>query len=159
MIRKATERDLPQVIYINRVELPENYPFSFFEYVLKLNPELFYVAEFKGKIIGYVMAQLEDSNRRSFLIPAPELIGKGKIVHLLSIAVLEEYQRRGVGSLLLERVIESSKKLEASRIYLEVRVSNTRAQNLYRKYGFKILTKLAAYYMDGEDAYVMVKDL
>lgn len=159
LIRKAEERDLPAVIYINRSELPENYPYSFFEYVLRNNPTLFYVADVNGKIVGYVMAQLEEGGRYILLTSMPEIFKEGKVVHLLSIAVLKDYQGRGIGSLLLQRIIESARKLGARRIYLEVRVSNERAQRLYKKFGFRVFARLSTYYMDGEDAYLMVKDL
>ena len=41
-------------------------------------------------------------------------------------------------------------------LFLEVRVSNTPAINLYKKFGFKIVRRIPYYYRDGEDAYVMV---
>jgi ribosomal-protein-alanine N-acetyltransferase len=42
-------------------------------------------------------------------------------------------------------------------LILEVRVSNSPAQNLYKKLGFFELQRRKAYYPDGEDAIVMAK--
>jgi len=41
--------------------------------------------------------------------------------------------------------------------YLEVRVSNTPAINLYRKLGFETAGRIVGYYLDGEDAYLMAR--
>jgi ribosomal-protein-alanine N-acetyltransferase len=78
----------------------------------------------------------------------------------VSIAVLKEYRRRGIGSKLLEETIRASREFyDAEAIYLEVRVSNKPAISLYEKFGFKKARIIRGYYMDGEDAYVMVKRL
>lgn len=37
-------------------------------------------------------------------------------------------------------------------------MSNTRAQNLYRKFGFRVVGVRSRYYADGEDALIMRKD-
>jgi len=42
---------------------------------------------------------------------------------------------------------------------LEVRVSNKIAIKLYLNLGYKIVVVLKSYYIDGEDAYIMVKAL
>jgi len=48
---------------------------------------------------------------------------------------------------------------KATECYLEVRVSNTPAINLYSKLGFMIVKIMKGYYADGEDAYVMARKL
>ena len=47
----------------------------------------------------------------------------------------------------------------AKECYLEVRESNTPAVELYTKLGFEIARTARNYYADGEDAYVMAKQL
>lgn len=51
--------NLHSVIEINLNSLPEHYTEYFFESILKELPESFIVAEFDGKIIGYVMCKIE----------------------------------------------------------------------------------------------------
>jgi len=51
--------------------------------------------------------------------------------------------------------IEKFKKHNVSEIYLEVRVTNYPAINLYKKLNFEIVKVIPGYYSDGEDAYVM----
>lgn len=76
--------------------------------------------------------------------------------HLTNIAVRQSYQRQGMGELLLISVIELSAELKADVVTLEVRVSNTPAQSLYRKYGFTKTGLRRGYYTDNrEDALLM----
>jgi len=48
---------------------------------------------------------------------------------------------------------------KARECYLEVRVSNMTAVNLYRKLDFKITRTIRDYYADGESAYMMTRQL
>ncbi len=83
--------------------------------------------------------------------------GEGDITN---IAVREKYRRKGIGGELLRAVINKSVSLGLSIITLEVRVSNTAALALYKKYGFEIIGKRKNYYSDNnEDAYIMKKTL
>ena len=76
--------------------------------------------------------------------------------HITNIAVREIYQRRGIGELLLISMIELAVELNAHMIPLEVRTSNTAAQNLYYKYGFNEVGLRHGYYRDNkEDAVLM----
>ena len=76
--------------------------------------------------------------------------------HISTIATHPEYRGRGWGEILLAGMIRRAMRLEAEYMVLEVRVSNTVAQNLYLKYGFKTVgTKPKYYHNNGEDAYDM----
>ncbi len=151
-VRKATINDIEKVIYINRVSLPENYTKHFFIEHLNKWPNAFYVAEVDGEVAGYVMARVE----LGWGITKLGLIKKG---HIVSLAVLEEYRRRGIGTALMLAALEGLKSYEAKEVYLEVRVSNIPAIKLYEKLGFVKKKIIPSYYLDGEDAYLMVKSL
>ncbi|OGO17226.1 MAG: ribosomal-protein-alanine N-acetyltransferase, partial [Chloroflexi bacterium RBG_16_50_11] len=76
--------------------------------------------------------------------------------HITNIAVRRQYQGKGIGELLLIATIDLARELKASVMTLEVRQSNTIAQNLYGKYGFKQVGVRRAYYLDNrEDAIIM----
>ena len=76
--------------------------------------------------------------------------------HITAIAVRELYQRRGIGELLLIACVELAILRNADVVTLEVRVSNTLAQDLYKKYGFEIVGTRKKYYTDDhEDAFIM----
>jgi len=152
-IRNANENDLDQIIDINMKSLPEHYPrFFWLEHLHRWN-KAFFVAEVDNKIVGYVMCRVE--------------LGIGhikpwirKLGHIISIAVLENHRRRGIGKALMIAAMNALKnEYNACEAYLEVRVSNIPAIKLYEKLGFKIVKVIKSYYLDGEDAYLMAREL
>lgn len=79
--------------------------------------------------------------------------------HVTNVAVRQEYRRKGIGELLLIATIDLARDLKASRMTLEVRISNIVAQNLYGKYGFAQAGIRRGYYLDNkEDAMIMTTD-
>ena len=79
--------------------------------------------------------------------------------HIVAIGVREGYRRLGVGEALLVATIDLSATLNANAVTLEVRASNTAAQALYSKYGFKVMGRRVKYYSsNGEDAVIMSTD-
>ena len=76
--------------------------------------------------------------------------------HIINLAVRELYRRRRIGELLLISTIDLAAGLEAHLLTLEVRVSNTAAQALYHRYGFRQVGLRRGYYNDNkEDAILM----
>ncbi len=76
--------------------------------------------------------------------------------HIISIAVRGTYRRQGLGEFLLISTIDLATELKTQTITLEVRVSNTIAQNLYTKYSFAEVGIRPGYYVDNrEDGLVM----
>jgi ribosomal-protein-alanine N-acetyltransferase len=79
--------------------------------------------------------------------------------HIISIAVRTAYRGRGIGELILVKLIDLAQSLNAEVVTLEARVSNHVAQNLYVKYGFKNVGTRVGYYTDNrEDAVIMTTD-
>lgn len=95
----------------------------------------------KGDIIGFAIVQ--------------------KVVdelHLLNLCVKTNQQGLGVGKLMLKSVIDYAGRIDAAMILLEVRQSNTRAQQLYLKSGFNEMAIRKGYYpakQGREDAILM----
>ncbi len=147
-LRDFRPEDLDRVIYINRTCLPENYSRMFFLSIHKRYPDLFIVAEADGQIVGYIMCRIEHG-----------LLGLGKRKgHVISIAVLPPYRRRGIATAMMEEVLARMvERYGAEECFLEVRVSNFPAISLYEKLGFKKTDVIKHYYPDGEDAYIMTK--
>jgi len=152
-IEEVKYEELYRVKEINESTLPENYPFYFYETLYKNYGKAFYVAKVEDRIVGYVMCRVE---KELTLDPLPRF---KKVGHIVSIAVLPEYRNMGIGTELMKRALETLRSLyNAENVYLEVRVSNTGAIRLYHKLGFKISRRIAGYYRDGEDAYIMTID-
>lgn len=79
--------------------------------------------------------------------------------HITTLGVSPAYRGKGIGEFLLVGLIDVAMQLGASWLTLEVRVSNTVAQSLYRKYTFKEAGVRKKYYTDNnEDAYIMWSD-
>lgn len=80
--------------------------------------------------------------------------------HILNLAVHPGHRREGVATSLLQSGIDAAKAQGAEILYLEVRRSNTGAQDLYRAFGFKNVGVRPKYYEDNrEDALVMLLEL
>lgn len=78
---------------------------------------------------------------------------------VMVMAVNEGHRDMGIGSLMLRAFVQQCVREGALSIVLEVRASNLRAQEFYRRYGFRVFEPLASYYHDGEDAVVMALDI
>jgi ribosomal-protein-alanine N-acetyltransferase len=151
-VREFRPEDLDAIVNINKVCLPENYsPVFFLEHHYE-DPRIFLVAEVDGKVAGYNMCRVEFgvSNLKT------AFARKG---HVISIAVMQDYRRIGIGRRLMEMGMQRVKESGATEMFLEVRVSNNSAIELYRSLGFKVAKVAEGYYRDGENAYLMVADL
>ena len=77
--------------------------------------------------------------------------------HITNIATRKKKKKNGVGSKLLEGLINRAKEEASVLITLEVNTENLPAINLYKKYGFEILGVRKKYYDNKFDAYIMTK--
>ena len=120
-------------------------------------------------------AELQTSNRDLMLIACPS---KGQGIehrciagyivaretagelHINNVAVRPQYRRRGIGNVLLGKVIDEAMRRGAKTAFLEVRSGNAQAQALYKKCGFTAIARRTNYYSDPpEDAVVMSLNL
>jgi ribosomal-protein-alanine N-acetyltransferase len=80
-------------------------------------------------------------------------------VHVLNITVSPDYQSQGWGRILLEAIALWARGRSAQWLWLEVRVSNQRAQRIYERQGYRRVGERKGYYpAEGglrEDAIVM----
>jgi len=76
--------------------------------------------------------------------------------HITTVAVRPSHQRQRLGERLLVNLLDEAIERGACWVTLEVRESNTAAQELYRKYGFTVVNTRRGYYSDNdENALVM----
>ena len=140
-IRRMRMKDLDAVTAIEDATFARPWSRESFRQELERNVAARYlVAETDGKVVGYAGAWiiLDES-------------------HITNIAVLEAYRGQGIGKRLTQALLQYLSNLGASYATLEVRVSNERAQNLYKGLGFISVGKRKRYYEDNnEDAYLMV---
>lgn len=106
----------------------------FLEEILQENKH-YIVAIFDGEVIAYGgFAQVLDE------------------AHIMNIAVKAEYRKKGIGSQILEKIIEKAKEFNILSVTLEVRESNIPARNLYEKHSFNLAGIRKGYYQDKENA-------
>lgn len=108
------------------------------------NPlSLWLVAEEDGKLIGYVGSQSV----------APE-------ADVMNLAVAPEWRKKGIGRALMAALIAQLHSRGITALFLEVRISNLPAQNLYRGLGFVEVGRRPKYYVNPtEDALILRKEL
>lgn len=89
------------------------------------------------------------------------MMGAGE-AHLLNLCVDPEWRRVGLARSLLDHLLRIAGAAECERMFLEVRLSNLAAQQLYDTYGFSVVGRRKGYYPAAagrEDAIVMVREL
>jgi len=152
-LRTFTPADVEAVVSINRACLPENYAPYFFLDTFNSSPQTFIVAESQGRVVGYIMCRIEhgfsDVRKLHF----------AKKGHIISVAVMPEFRRMTIGRGLVESALLALSNLSADECFLEVRVTNDPAIELYGKLGFQVTRTIARYYYDGSDAYVMTRQI
>jgi len=101
------------------------------------------VGEREGKIIGFVVI---DRDRQS----------QG---HVITIDVLPEAQRSGLGSRLMAAAEERLRALGCSAVILETAADNAAALAFYKRHGYTLVHTIPRYYLDSIDALVLAKEL
>jgi ribosomal-protein-alanine N-acetyltransferase len=77
-------------------------------------------------------------------------------LHILSVATMPNFRRRGMARALIQYAIEFARRRKIRTILLEVRRSNRTAIRLYRAFGFSAMGIRPRYYADNfEDAIEM----
>ena len=76
---------------------------------------------------------------------------------ITNIAVHPDFQGMKIGSQILENLLIIAKSRNCYELTLEVRESNEKAINLYKKYGFKTVGMRKNYYEGTENAILMTK--
>ena len=138
-ISPMRRRHLPEVLAIEAQVYPRPWSSRLFEDELDRSGRVYLAARMGATVVGYAgLLMIADDG------------------HVATIAVDPARQRQGIARALLGELVEGAMRLGANQLTLEVRVSNTGAQELYRSFGFAPAGARKAYYADnGEDAIVM----
>lgn len=138
MIRKASLDDLQTIVDLENKVFGHTLGYAFLKQELLENEfSRMYVYTKNNQIIGYLSYRQIDTNADilNFLVDIP-------------------FQNQGIGQSLFEYVLLDMKEDGVNSLVLEVRVSNERAINFYKKYGATVVTIIENYY-ETEDAYMM----
>ncbi|MCU6501412.1 ribosomal protein S18-alanine N-acetyltransferase [Duganella vulcania] len=136
------QADLPDVVALEESVYPHPWSMANFIDSLNSNYEAWVLRDQQGDLLGYflLMAIVDEA-------------------HLLNVAVSAEKQGQGLGRFLLNQAVACARGLGMESVLLEVRPSNTRALEIYERYGFKQIGRRKGYYpaanQQREDAIVM----
>jgi [ribosomal protein S18]-alanine N-acetyltransferase len=142
-VRRFRPADLGAVMAIERASFRRDaYPRDLFhDYYMR--GAMFLVAESGRVICGYALAART----------------AGRRAELVSIAVRPSARRLGAGKALLASVLRRLRRAGVDRISLMAKVSNHAAIRFYESFGFGRLRCVRAYYEDGADGLLMVRDV
>jgi ribosomal-protein-alanine N-acetyltransferase len=136
------QSDLADVLALEESVYPHPWSMGNFVDSLSSNYEAWVLRDQNGDLLGYflLMAIVDEA-------------------HLLNVAVSAERQGQGLGRVLLNQAVACARGLGMESVLLEVRPSNTRALEIYERYGFKQIGRRKGYYpaanQQREDAIVM----
>ena len=142
LIKNPTSSDVKKLYELELKAFKNDfYPLIFFRQAIELFPNTLYVAEKDDNLVGYCMGST--------------VIGHKDKGWILSIAVDDNFRREGIGSKLLERVIEELKAIGCGEIYLTVNPLNTGAKRTFEMCGFKMISIDDKYFGEGNPREIM----
>ena len=135
-----TLSDLLEIKDILSTAFDDFWNFNIFESELKNPNSKYIVAKSDDVILGFagIWISIDD-------------------IHITNIVTKKSMRHLGIGSMLLEKLLEISKKENLSSLTLEVNEKNTNAIKLYEKYNFKKIGLRKNYYSQNENAIIMTK--
>ena len=168
-IRPMTDADIVQVAEIEHESFPTTWPQTAYRRELSNNLARYLVlVDRSHPAVNNFTNKKRTGFLGRFLKKDPSTLTRDYIVgyvgvwlmvdeaHIVAIAVRESYRGRGLGEMLLAESIDLAMANHQESVTLEVRKSNTLAQNLYEKYRFLKVGVRKRYYSDNhEDAIIM----
>jgi ribosomal protein S18 acetylase RimI-like enzyme len=146
-IRKADSNDAGKIIEITRNSVCDLYRYDSKTLdVIKKHMENFdfFIMEKNKKPLGYMKF-----NKR-FLHDGAKIS---------EIYIKNEFQGKGLGSLMLRKAEELTKKLGKKKLYLYCSQKNLNAIKFYTEHKFYVVGLVTNYYINGETALLMCKEV
>ena len=136
VIRQAALQDAQQMAELDQICF--SIPWSLESFIQELSANekaMYFVAEADGQIAGYAgLWQILDEG------------------HITNVAVAPKFRRQGLATAILDAFLAEGRARGIRAFTLEVRASNTAAQELYRKFGFQSAGQRPGYYEDNKEA-------
>ena len=144
IVRPMLTSDLEVILEIERTSFSVPWSLEAFKTELKDNEYARYLClELNGQVIGYMGLWF--------------ILDEG---HITNIAIAPNFRGQRWGEFLMRYVMAEMVEQGMERMTLEVRVSNSPAQSLYKRLGFATAGVRKGYYADtGEDAMIMWAEL
>ena len=142
-IRKATIDDLPFLVRLEKESFPE------FLQNPRQNIRHSILSNFQEVLIG------ETNSKNKEAIASLTLFKYKNRLRIYSVAVLPEFQNKGIGDIMLRHVFEQAEGRMFEKVSIEVRANNKKLVEWYKKRGFNEVERLEDYYSVGEHAVKM----
>ncbi|MCS6816583.1 MAG: GNAT family N-acetyltransferase [Blastocatellia bacterium] len=155
ILRDYRPEDFARLCEIDRLCFPQGIAYTTEEMRLYLADRRAFTIVAEGpqsEIVGFLIARLEIGR-------LPLERAKVRIGHLVTIDVHPDWQRRGIGSLLLQEAERRLHRAGARAVLLETAVDNIPAIRFYAKHGYVVLERIRGYYLGEKDALRMGKRL
>jgi ribosomal-protein-alanine N-acetyltransferase len=143
IVRSMDINDLDEIVNIEKDLYKVPWNEKQFKYELEENEfSYLFVLEHNGVIVGYYgfWVMFEESD-------------------ITKVSIRKEFQGMKLSNILMEDCFSRIGSLGCTKINLEVRTTNFKAVNLYKKYGFEDVIVRKNYYGKGEDALILCKML
>lgn len=154
--REFSIADFDEIMKVEKNSFPNRTAFSkeYFQKLYQEYPEGFIVAETLKESLRHPRGHVEK-----------EIVGygiskmKGNFGEIISVAIKPGWRKKGIGTKLVNFLINNLQKKGIKSVFLHVREKNKVAISFYKKLGFKIFKKIKNYYSNDDDALLMEKKL
>ncbi len=146
LIRHAVKADFESLLAIDVSSFPGGVAYDAAELAYFMNHEgaETIVVEVNGTIVAFLIMEIHPTRRTATIV---------------TLDVCENERRNGYASQLLGRSEEILLDYGVEAYDLQVDVTNKGAIAFYKKHGFETIRTLKRYYANGNDAFLMVKEL
>ena len=141
-IKQFEEEQLDELMLFLDENINENYERIVFLNIRKRWPDGFLTVIADGKIVGACCGAILPNEKLRVLI----------------LVLNKNYQKKGIGKNLMDKMIDASNFFDVKKVTLEV-PKDSDAIRFYRRLGFSSVDVLPCYYQDGCDGIVMEKQL
>ena len=167
-IASMSESDIQEVKQIEKE--CEVSPWSLLDYQdeIKRKDSLTFVVKETSKVVGFIVARLitnqpltlSNSQKIENISKEPEQKLSESEIEIYNLAVKPNLQQKGIGQMLINKLIEATNELHSRSIWLEVREFNIKAVRFYEKNGFTKVSRRKKFYSNPlEDGIIMSKTL
>ena len=141
-IEKMELKDLDCIKEILFTEFDDFWNYNVFKQEILNENSQYIVAKENNNIVGFagILIILDEAN-------------------ITNIVTRKTYRNKGIGKLLLKKLIEFSRNLNLKSMTLEVNEQNIPAINLYKSFGFENAGLRKKYYNNEQNAIIMTKKL
>lgn len=141
-IEKMSLRDLEDIKEILTTEFDDFWSYNILKEEIKKSDTVYIVAKQNEKIVGFA----------GFWISPDD-------IQITNIVVRKNERKKGIGTLLFDKLIKEAKSTDKQEIFLEVNEKNIFAINLYKKFNFEEIGIRKKYYNGTDNAIIMKKIL